>query len=62
MNSFKLRLFRELATIFMIAIVFAVILKDAVNWIYGLVGIMGIALLIMVAVKRYKKYREKSAE
>lgn len=59
MNSFKLRLFRELATVFMIAIVFAVILKDAVNWIYGLVGIMGIALIIMFAVKIYKYYREK---
>jgi len=61
MNSFKLRLWRELATIFMIAIVFAVKLKDAVNWIYGLVGIMGIALIIMVAVKIYKRYREKNS-
>ena len=59
MSSFKLRLFRELATVFMIAIVFAVKLKDAVNWIYGLVGIMGIALIIMFAVKIYKHYREK---
>ena len=62
MNSFKLRLWRELATIFMIAIVFAVILKNAINWIYGLVGIMGIALIIMIAVKIYKKYREKKGE
>jgi putative membrane protein len=59
MTSFKLRLWRELATVFMIAIVFAVILKNAVNWIYGLIGIMGIALAIMFAVKIYKKYREK---
>jgi putative membrane protein len=59
-SSFKLRLWRELATIFMIAIVFVVILKNAMDWVYGLVGIMGIALLIMVAVKLYKKYREKS--
>lgn len=62
MNSFKLRLFRELATVFMIAIVFAVKLKDAANWIYGLVGIMGIALIIMFAVKIYKYYREKKQE
>lgn len=60
MNSFKLRLWRELATVFMVAIVFTVILKNAVNWIYGLVGIMGLALLIMVAVKMYKRYREKN--
>lgn len=60
MNSFKLRLWRELATVFMVAIVFTVILKNAVNWIYGLVGIMGLALLIMIAVKMYKRYREKN--
>lgn len=60
MTSFKLRLWRELATVFMIAIVFAVILKNAVNWIYGLIGIMGIALVIMFAVKIYKRYRERS--
>jgi len=57
MTSFQLRLWRELATIFMIAIVFVVILKNALNWIYGLVGIMGIALVIMIAVKLYKNYR-----
>ncbi|KLT65980.1 CopD family protein [Pedobacter sp. BMA] len=59
MTSFQLRLWRELATIFMIAIVFVVILKNALNWIYGLIGIMGVALAIMIAVKLYKNYRLK---
>lgn len=61
MNSFQLRLWRELATIFMVAIVFTVILKNAVNWIYGLIGIMGLALVIMFAVKAYKRYRQKNS-
>ncbi|WAC39120.1 CopD family protein [Pedobacter sp. SL55] len=61
-SSFKLRLWRELATIFMIAIVFVVILKNTLDWIYGLVGIMGIALIIMLAVKLYKKYRENRGQ
>ena len=60
MSSFQLRLWRELATIFMIAIVFVVILKSAINWIYGLIGIMGVAMAIMIAVKLYKNYRLKS--
>ena len=60
MTSFQLRLWRELATIFMIAIVFVVILKSAINWIYGLTGIMGVAMAIMIAVKLYKNYRLKS--
>ncbi|KQC02476.1 CopD family protein [Pedobacter sp. Hv1] len=62
MNSFQLRLWRELATIFMVAIVFTVILKNAVDWIYGLIGIMGLALVIMFAVKAYKRYREKNSK
>ena len=62
MNSFQLRLWRELATIFMVAIVFTVILKSAVNWIYGLIGIMGLAFVIMFAVKAYKRYREKNSK
>ncbi len=60
MNSLQLRLWRELATILMVAIVFTVILKSAVNWIYGLIGIMGLALVIMMAVKAYKRFREKN--
>lgn len=62
MTSFQLRLWRELATIFMIAIVFIVIVKSAINWIYGLIGIMGIALIIMIAVKLYKNYRKKHGQ
>lgn len=61
-SSFQLRLWRELATIFMIAIVFVVILKNTLDWVYGLVGIMGVALLIMIAVKLYKKSREKKGK
>ncbi|TCD10302.1 CopD family protein [Pedobacter frigidisoli] len=62
LSSFQLRLWRELATIFMIAIVFVVILKNAINWIYGLIGIMGVAMAIMIAVKLYKNYRKKRGE
>ena len=62
LTSFQLRLWRELATIFMIAIVFVVILKSAVNWVYGLIGIMVVAMAIMIAVKLYKNYRKKSGE
>lgn len=60
MNSLQLRLWRELATILMVAIVFTVILKSAVDWVYGLIGIMGLAMVIMLAVKAYKRYREKN--
>lgn len=58
-SSTKLRLWNEVATLFLIAIVFTVVLKDTLNWIWGVVGIMGIAVAVMIAVKMYKKRRDK---
>ena len=60
MSSTQLRLWNELATLFLVAIVFTVILKSAIDWIYGLVGLIVFSAVIMLAVKAYKKQREKS--
>lgn len=54
-----MRIFNEGATIILFAVVFLVILKDAVNWIYGTVGILLFALLLMLGFKLYKNVREK---
>lgn len=59
MTSTQLRLWNELATIFLVAIVFTVILKNAIDWIYGLIGLIAFAVIIMSAVKIYKNYRNK---
>jgi putative membrane protein len=58
-TSTQLRLWNELATIFLVAIVFTVILKSAVDWIYGLTGLILFSAVIMSAVKIYKYYRLK---
>jgi putative membrane protein len=58
-SSTQLRLWNEVATILLVAIVFTVILKSAVNWIYGLLGLIVFSAVIMIAVKVYKRYREK---
>lgn len=58
-TSTQLRLWNELATIFLVAIVFTVILKSAVDWIYGLTGLIIFSVVIMSAVKIYKYYRLK---
>ena len=60
MSSTQLRLWNELATLFLVAIVFTVILKSAIDWIYGLVWLIVFSAVIMLAVKAYKKQREKS--
>ena len=58
-TSTQLRFWNELATIFLVAIVFTVILKSAVDWIYGLSGLIVFSVVIMSAVKVYKYYRIK---
>jgi len=58
-TSTQLRIWNEVATIFLFAIVFLAVFKDAVNWIYGLVGLIVFAMILMSAVKIYKYYRMK---
>ena len=58
-SSNFMRLFNEGATIMLFAIVFLVILKNAVDWIYGTLGIVVFALLLMFGFKFYKRLREK---
>ena len=58
-TSTQLRIWNEVATIFLFAIVFLVVLKSAVNWIYGVIGLILFTLIIMSAVKIYKYFREK---
>ena len=55
-----MRLWNEGATIILFAVVFLVILKNAVNWIYGVVGIFLFSVLIMLGFKFYKKIRERN--
>ena len=55
-----MRLWNEGATIILFAVVFLVILKNAVNWIYGVVGIILFSILIMLGFKFYKRIREKN--
>jgi putative membrane protein len=58
-SSTQLRLWNELATLILFAIVFLVVLKSAINWIFGVIGIIAFSLILMSAVKIYKYFREK---
>ena len=59
-SSNFMRLWNEGATIILFAIVFLVVLKSAVNWIYGVAGIFLFSILIMLGFKFYKRIRETS--
>lgn len=58
-SSFKLRLFNELATIFLVAIIFLVIVKSSSGLVWGMLGLFIFAGLLMLCVLIYKRQREK---
>ena len=59
-TSFKLRIWNEVATILLFAIVFLVVLKSTISWVWGVVGIILFGLLIMLGIKLYKNIRKKN--
>ncbi|MBL4605919.1 MAG: CopD family protein [Flavobacteriaceae bacterium] len=58
-TSFKLRIWNEVATIILFAIVFLVVLQSAINWIWGVIGIILFGILLMLSIKLYKNIRAK---
>lgn len=57
-----MRIWNEGATIILFAVVFLVILKTSISWVYGVVGIVGLGVLLMLGIKLYKKIRDKNPE
>lgn len=53
------RIWNELATLFLVAIIFIIIMRSALNWIYGTIGFVVFAVVLMIAIKMYKKVRER---
>ncbi|MFC5047589.1 CopD family protein [Aquimarina hainanensis] len=59
-TSNQMRLWNEGSTIILFSVVFLVIVRDAINWIYGVIGIILLSILLMLGFKLYKKIREKN--
>ncbi len=59
-SSFKLRLLNELATVFLVAIVFLVMIKSTTGLLWGLLGLIVFAGLLMLAVTLYRRSRKNS--
>ena len=54
-SSGKLRIYNEAATVFLVAIVFLVVLKSQTDWLWGLGGLAVFALVLLLAIRLYKK-------
>ena len=61
-SSNFMRLWNEIATIILFSVVFLVILKNAFNWIYGVIGIVAFSIMLMLGYKFYKQIRKKNGE
>lgn len=59
-SSTFFRLWNEGATLILFSVVFLVILKNAINWVLGVLGIVLFSILLMLGFKIYKKIREKN--
>ncbi len=56
-TSMFMRIWNEGATLLLFTIVFLVILKDSFHWVFGLFGILGLGLILVLGIKLYKKIR-----
>ena len=61
-TSSFMRIWNEGATFILFAVVFLVILKSSINWIFGVIGIIVLGILIMLGFKLYKNIRSKNPE
>ena len=56
-SGFKLRIWNEVATLFLFAIVFLVVLKNSLNTLWAVLGLLGLMGLLMAGILVYRKLR-----
>lgn len=59
-SSQQLRIWNEIATIFLVAIVMLVVVKQNMSVVWGLAGLILFIVMLMSAIKIYKLTRQKS--
>lgn len=59
-SSFQLRIWNELATLFLVVIVFIIVLKNELDSFYGTIGFILFAMILFIAAKWYKKIRKSN--
>jgi protoporphyrinogen IX oxidase len=57
-TSGHLRLWNEVATLLLVAIVFLVIMQSSLGWLGGVIGFFGVGIALMMGIKLYKKLRK----
>jgi putative membrane protein len=57
-SSTQLRMWNEVPTVFLVAIVMIVVVKQSLSPVYGVLGLVGFVLLLMSAIRIYKRLRK----
>ncbi|HEU4470657.1 MAG TPA: CopD family protein [Flavisolibacter sp.] len=57
-RSQKLRIWNEVATIFLVAIVMLATVKQSISFVWGLVGLISFVIVLMSAIRIYKVLRK----
>lgn len=57
LSSQQLRIWNEVATIFLVAIVMLATVKKSFSFFWGLLGLMGLLIILLSAIKIYKHIR-----
>jgi hypothetical protein len=58
-TSFQFRLLNELPILFLVAIVLLAVVKDFLNFVFLLLGVLVFSFTLFFAAKAYKKFRER---
>lgn len=58
-TSLRLRIWNELATVFLVAIIFLVVPKQNSGWVWMGIGLVALAAALYAGIQIYKKSREK---
>ena len=57
-----MRIWNEVATLILFAVIFLAITKSATHWLYGLAGLITLAVLLMLGIKLYRRIRENNPD
>ena len=59
-KAYHMRLLNEVSTLVLIAVVFLVVRKDELSWVWGVLSIIGVGLILTFAVRAYANFRKQT--
>jgi protoporphyrinogen IX oxidase len=58
-TSTQLRIWNEVATVLLFAVVFLIVLKSMMDMVWGLLSLVVLSVILMIGIKWYKNHRNK---